>query len=65
MCQMQIFYHDDGRIDIFIGETSTLWPKSKYRILELKERIAVFCCRDKHPLLRKKTFGHRLFELSL
>jgi len=53
---------DDGRIDIFVGEISTLSPNSKYWISALKERIAVFCCRDNHPLLGKEALDHRLFE---
>jgi DNA-binding transcriptional LysR family regulator len=42
----------NGQIDIFVGDTSILAPRRKYWFVPLKERVAVYCCREKHPILQ-------------
>ena len=50
----------NGQIDIFVGETSILTPRNKYWFVPLKKRVAVYCCRDKHPILKSKSIDHRV-----
>jgi len=51
---------DNGQIDIFVGEASILTPRNKYRIISLKKRVGVYCCRDNHPIFRSKSIDHSL-----
>lgn len=39
-----------GQLDLFIGETSTFIPSERYKIVPLKTRHAVYCCRSDHPI---------------
>jgi DNA-binding transcriptional LysR family regulator len=39
-----------GQLDLFIGETSTFIPTERYKIVPLKKRHAVYCCRSDHPI---------------
>lgn len=50
----------NGQIDIFVGETSIITPRNKYWIVPLKKRVAVYCCRDNHPIFQSKSIDQNL-----
>ena len=49
---------NSGEIDLLIGETSTLVPVENYKIVPLKRRTAIYCCRVNHPILKFKRIDY-------
>lgn len=48
-----------GKIDLYLGETSTLSPVKDYEIVPLKRRTALYYCRSDHPIFNLTTIDYR------
>lgn len=53
---------NSGEIDLLIGETSTLSPVKNYKIVSLKRRAGIYCCRANHPIFKSKTIDYSIIS---